>query len=50
MNSNFHELFDDSRDVFGKKSLHESCSDLSLENFGTDLTLKGAMKRDLEPF
>ena len=49
MNSNFHELFDDSRDVFSKNSQHKSCSPMSLENFATGFTLFGVIERYLWP-
>ena len=47
MNSNFHEIFEDDKCISRLKSLHESCSAMSLENFDTNLTFIGSIKREL---
>ena len=48
-NSNFHELFDDSRDMFSNNSQHESCIPMSLGNFATGFTLFGVRECYLWP-
>ena len=50
LTSTLHVLFELFLSLSRLNSLHESCSALSLENFGTDRTLIGAMTRDLEPY
>ena len=47
MNSTLHEIFEDSKCISRLKSLHESCSAMSLENFGTNLTFIGVIKREI---
>ena len=50
MNSDLHDHFEEFLSISRLNSLHENCSTMSLENFGTNLALIGAIKRELEPF
>ena len=50
VNSTLYEIFEVLKSISRLNSLNESCSSLSLENFGTNLTFIAIKKRELELF